>query len=206
MQEIFVRNVPGMTEKLQKAVIGIAGCGGLGSNIAVALTRAGVGKLILCDFDIVEASNLNRQHFFQSDIGKIKSEALAVHLKNINPVIELEVYTQKLTAETAVQIFGTTDILMEAFDRAESKKWLIESWCTHFPQKPVIAGSGLADYGKFDLLKIRKAGRIYLCGDESSDMSIGLCAPRVMIVAAMQANLAVEIIMDNFFSLFNMTS
>jgi len=198
MQEIFVRNVPDMTEKLQKAVIGIAGCGGLGSNIAVALTRAGVGKLILCDFDVVEASNLNRQHFFQSDIGKIKSEALAVHLKYINPAIELEVYTQKLTAESAVQIFGTTDILMEAFDRAESKKWLIESWYTHFPQKPIICGSGLAGYGKFDLLKIRNAGRIYLCGDESSDMSMGLCAPRVMIVAAMQANLAVEIIMDNF--------
>jgi len=144
----------------------------------------------------VEASNLNRQHFFQSDIGKIKSEALAVHLKNINPAIKLEVYNQQLTAETAVQIFGNVDILMEAFDRAESKKWLIESWCTHFPQKPVIAGSGLAGYGKFALLKIRKAGNIYICGDETSDMCMGLCAPRVMIVAVMQANLAVEIIME----------
>lgn len=198
MQEIFIRNVPGMTEKLQKAVVGIAGCGGLGSNIAVALTRAGVGKLILCDFDVVEASNLNRQHFFQSDVGKIKSEALAAYLKSINPAIELEVYAQKLTAETAVQIFGHADILMEAFDRAESKKWLIESWCSHFISKPIICGSGLAGYGKFDLLKIRKAGNIYLCGDEVSDMSMGLSAPRVMIVSAMQANLAVEIIMDNF--------
>jgi len=195
MQEIFIRNVPNMTEKLNQATIGIAGCGGLGSNIAVSLVRSGIGKLILADFDKVEASNLNRQHFYQSDIGKNKTEALAMHLKNINPAVDLEIHQTKLTAESAMEIFSSVDIMIEAFDRAESKKWLIESWCKNFPKKPIICGSGLADYGKFDLLKIRKAGNIYLCGDETSDMSIGLCAARVAIVSAMQANLAIEILM-----------
>lgn len=197
MQEIFTRNVACMTERLKKAVIGIAGCGGLGSNIAVSLVRAGIGKLILCDFDVVEVSNLNRQHFYLSDVGKNKSEALAGHLKNINPDVELEVHNLKLTADSLIDIFGCSDILMEAFDRAESKKWLIEGWCRHFPKKAVIAGSGLASYGKFESLKIRKAGNIYLCGDETSDMSMGLCAARVAIVAAMQANVAIEILMGN---------
>lgn len=197
MQTIFIRNIPGMTEKLQQAVIGIAGCGGLGSNVAVSLVRAGIKKLILCDFDVVEVSNLNRQHFYQSDIGKVKSHALAEHLRNINPEVELEVHNLKLTAESAVEIFKSVDILIEAFDRAESKKWLIESWCRHYSHKPIICGSGLAGYGKFETLKIRKAGNIYLCGDEISDMSIGLCAPRVAIVAAMQANKAIEILIEN---------
>ena len=195
MEDIFIRNVPGMTEILQKATIGIAGCGGLGSNIAVPLVRSGVGKLILCGFDIVEASNLNRQHFYQSDIGKVKAEALAAHLKNINPAVELEIHNIKLTPQSAVQIFQEAEILMEAFDRAESKRWLIESWCRHYPQKPIICGSGLAGYGSFETLKIRRAGNLYLCGDEVSDMSMGLCAARVTLVAAMQANLAIEILL-----------
>ncbi len=80
---LFQRNVPGSTEILNASCVGIAGCGGLGSNAAVALTRAGVGRLILADLDIVELSNLNRQYFFQDDVGQFKAEALAEHLKAI---------------------------------------------------------------------------------------------------------------------------
>ena len=192
--EIFSRNVPGTTEILQKATVAIAGCGGLGSNAAVSLVRAGVGCLILADFDVVEVSNLNRQYFFQSDIGKPKVEALAGHLRNINPQVQLVLHKVELTPELISNIFAEADLLIEAFDKAENKHWLIESWCTAFPKRPIIVGSGLSGCGSTETLKVHKSGNIYFCGDETTDMSLGLCAPRVAIVANMQANIAVELL------------
>jgi sulfur carrier protein ThiS adenylyltransferase len=82
--KLFERNVPGSTAILQKSVVAIAGCGGLGSNAAVSLVRAGIGKLIITDPDIVEESNLNRQYYFLSDIGVKKVKVLTAHLKANN--------------------------------------------------------------------------------------------------------------------------
>lgn len=193
--DILKRNVPGLTPILQKSVVGIAGCGGLGSNIAVSLTRAGVGKLILLDFDVVEASNLNRQHFFVNDIGQLKVEALARHLENINPEIQIEKHIKKITKEDTAQVFKNADILIEAFDLAENKKFLIESWVKAYPERPIVIGNGLAGFGNTDLLKVNKIGQhIYACGDGFTDMSIGLTSSRVAIAANMQANVAIELI------------
>lgn len=191
---IFERNVPGTTERLRGATVGIAGCGGLGSNAAVALARAGVGRLILADPDRVELSNLNRQHYFQSDIGRAKVEALAGHLRAINPDIELVLHELELTPENAPGIFGEADLLIEAFDRAERKRWLIESWCRAYPDRPIVCGSGLSGIGNTNALKVHSAGRIHMCGDEESDMELGLCASRVGAVANMQANVAIELL------------
>ncbi len=192
---IFERNVPGTTERLRDAAIGIAGCGGLGSNAAVALARAGVGKLILADPDRVEISNLNRQHYFRPDIGKVKVEALAGHLRAINPDIDLVLHELELTPGNTPEIFREADILIEAFDRAESKRWLIETWCRAFPDRPIVCGSGLSGIGNTNALRVHSAGRIHFCGDEESDMSMGLCAARVGAVANMQANVAIELLM-----------
>lgn len=191
---IFERNVKGMTELLKTKAIGIAGCGGLGSNAAVALVRAGIGKLVLVDFDAVEESNLNRQYFFQSDIGKPKVDALAKHLKNINPDVELETYNEKIAPEKIEKFFKDVDILIEAFDAAESKKWLIENWSIKFHDKPIVCGSGLSGFGATSDIHVRKAGNIYLCGDEESDMTMGLCSARVAIAANMEANVAIELL------------
>jgi len=195
MKEIFSKNVPGTTEILQKSTAGIAGCGGLGSNIAVSLTRAGVGTLIIIDFDTVELSNLNRQHYFLRHVGKRKVDSLEEQLKEINPDIKLIKHDCEIKPENVAQLFGRADILIEAFDKAESKKWLIETWCDLFPHKPVICGNGLSGYGKTDELKVTKIGEIYFCGDCKTDMSIGLSAPRVSIVANMEANIAVELLL-----------
>lgn len=192
---IFERNVPGTTERLQRATVGIAGCGGLGSNAAVALARAGVGRLILVDHDRVELSNLNRQHYFQSDVGRVKVEALAGHLRAINPDIDLALHDVELTPENAPDIFGEADILIEAFDRAELKRWLIETWCGAFPDRPIVCGSGLSGIGNTNALRVHSSGCIHFCGDEESDMSMGLCAARVGAVAHMQANVAIELLM-----------
>jgi len=191
---IFDKNVPGVTEILQRSVIGIAGCGGLGSNAAVSLTRAGVGKIILADYDSVEISNLNRQAYTRSDIGKPKTEALSSHLRDINRKIELVMNQIELTPENVLDIFSTVDLLIEAFDRAESKKWLIEKWCSGPGHRPIIIGSGIAGIGGTDELAVHSSGSIHVCGDERSDSGEGLCASRVSIVANMQANIAIELL------------
>ena len=193
-QKLFERNVPGSLEILQKSTAGIAGCGGLGSNAAVSLVRAGIGKLIIADHDVVEESNLNRQYYFQSDIGRKKVEALADHVKAINPDITLEVTDKQISASDIAEIFKEADILIEAFDRAESKAWLIESWCIAFPNRPVVCASGLSGIGKTEDLRVRNAGNVYIVGDGETDMSMGLCSARVAIAANMQANIAIELL------------
>ncbi len=194
--EIFARNVPGMTARLERAAVGIAGCGGLGSNAAVALARAGIGKLILVDHDRVEPSNLNRQHFFANDLGRLKVDALAAHLRGIHRDIRLATHAMRLTPEDLPVIYREAELLIEAFDRAEEKRWLIEAWCRAFPRRPIVAASGLGGYGRTAALGVRSAGMIHVCGDGESDMSQGLCAARVALVAAMQANVAIELLMD----------
>jgi sulfur carrier protein ThiS adenylyltransferase len=188
MIEIFIRNVRESTELFRQKTIGIAGCGGLGSNAAVALVRAGIGKLVLADFDKVEFSNLNRQYFFKNDIGKPKVQALANHLQNINPEIQLILHPEKLTPDSIATIFKNVDVLIEAFDAAESKKWLIETWCKQFPNKLIVSGSGLSGIGKTEKLEVHRAGNLIICGDETTQSDIGLCSARIAIVANMQAN------------------
>jgi len=195
-EEIFSRNVPGTRDILLRKTVAIAGCGGLGSNAAAALVRAGIGKLIIADHDIVEVSNLNRQYFFISDIGKKKTDALSAHLRAINPSVELEAHFIELTPGNVCELFKGADLLIEAFDKAESKAWLIESWCTHFPRKPIICASGLSGYGNTLALTVRRSGNIVMCGDFETDMSMGLTSSRVAIAANMQANEAIEILMS----------
>ena len=144
----FSRNVRGMTELLSGKCVGVAGCGGLGSNAAMALVRAGVGHLILVDQDLVEASNLNRQCFFEWDVGKPKVEALAHYLRGVNPEVVLELHHRRLKAELISELFSGADLLIEAFDVARDKHWLVHGWVKAFPGRPVVAGNGLAGYGR----------------------------------------------------------
>jgi len=195
MPTLFERNVPGTTERLKKATVGVAGCGGLGSNAAVALVRAGVGHLILVDHDVVELSNLNRQYYFQSDVGKKKVEALAVHLRSIDPEVDLEIHHKELSPEDIPILFKPAELLIEAFDRADRKQWLIESWCNAFKEKPIIVGSGLSGIGGTRSVTVQSAGCIYFCGDGETDMSLGLCASRVAMTANMQANVAISLLL-----------
>lgn len=194
---IFDRNIPGTAKKLSKFTVGIAGCGGLGSNIAVSLVRCGIIKIIIADFDLVEKSNLNRQHFFQSDVGKPKAEALKDHLENINPDICVKIIHEKLQPKNIKEVFNDADILFEAFDDASSKLWLIESWAESFPKRPIVCGSGMAGLGEFSNIHVRNSGMLHVCGDEKSDMSLGLMAPKVSIVANLQAMTGIKILLED---------
>ena len=193
---IHARSPPGVYEALQESVIGIAGCGGLGSNIAVMLARSGAGKLVIADFDRVEMSNLNRQQYFLDDIGKPKTEALEAILRRIVPDIEIETHQVVLNAENVPEIFENCDVICEAFDSAESKTMLLNTVMENLPNKPIICGNGMGGTSDPSQMAVRKvAENVYVCGDGKSGMELGMCAPRVTICAGLMANKAIQILL-----------
>ena len=184
-------------KKLKKTKVGIAGLGGLGSNAAVSLARAGVGKLVLVDFDRVEESNLSRQYYFLDQVGKSKIDALKENIKKINPEIILETFNLKLIKGSMEKPFKEVDVVIEALDNAETKTVFIEEILTKLPRKPIVAALGVAGYGHSDRIETKKLGNLYMCYDEnakSSDDDI-LIAPRVILMANWEANVALEIIL-----------
>lgn len=186
-------------QKLKGTCIGIAGCGGLGSNCAVALARAGVGRLVIADFDVVTAENLDRQYYFLDQVGQKKVQALHETLLRINPDIAVEAHELRLGPGEIAHVFRNCRVIIEAFDRAEMKRMIIETVMEHFPDKFIVVGSGLAGYGGNNELRTRRLGNLFICGDETSEVSPELppLAPRVAAVAALQANQALEIVMDD---------
>ena len=195
-REYFAHRDPAVLGVLRKSSVGIAGAGGLGSNVAIALARAGVGRLVIADYDKVEPSNLNRQQYFLDQVGERKVEALRENLLAINPYSLYEIHDVRVTRRNAAAIFGRVDVLVEAFDKAEAKEMLIEASLSKFPGRPIVAASGLAGYGGNRRVHTRRLGNLYICGDESSQCPKGISpmAPRVALVAAMQANLVVELL------------
>jgi len=198
IRELTERNEPSITGKLQTATIGIAGCGGLGSNVAAALTRIAVKKLIIVDFDTVLLSNLNRQFFFVDDIGKSKAESLGANLKRINPFIEIEMHIKKIDAENLWELFSNADIIVEAFDNAEQKAMLLNAFLEDekFASKYLVCASGLAGFDSSNSIKTFKfCDRVFIAGDFTSEScEKGVMAPRVWIASAHQANMVVRII------------
>ena len=181
---------------LQEKRVAIVGLGGLGSNIAVMLARSGVGHLLLIDFDRVEPSNLNRQHYLPRHIGMPKAEALAEQLKEINPDVQLTVKQQRVTADNAAELLQGWPLVCEAMDDPTSKAMLIN---TVLPdqEKVIVAGSGMAGFGSSNTIKtVRKMARLYVCGDETSDMAHEvMLAPRVQICAGHQANMILRLLL-----------
>lgn len=183
-------------EILSKKVVGIAGCGGLGSNAAVALARVGVGKLIIADFDIIVESNLNRQYFFYDQIGQKKCEALKTNIQRINLACIVESHDIKLNESSVLTLFKNVDVMIEAFDKAEMKEMILTTMLHHMPEIPLIMGSGLAGWGNFQLIREHAFDNVYIMGDGKNEVSDELppLAPRVGIVANMQANKVLEIL------------
>jgi len=178
--------------------VGIAGAGGLGSNCAVALARSGIGTIVVSDYDVIEPANLNRQYYFTSQVGMQKSTALKENISRINPDITVIAHTEKLDKNNIAEIFVGCDVVVEAFDRDDMKQMLIETVLSKMPGTPVVIGSGLAGWGNSEAIRYRKADdTIYICGDESTavDDDMPPMAPRVGMVANMQANTVVEILM-----------
>ena len=185
-------------KKLQTATVAVCGLGGLGSNIAISLARAGIGKLLLVDFDCVDVTNLHRQQYKACQVGLPKPEALLANLKEIAPYTEYETHFEKVTAENAATLLADADVICEAFDGAEAKAMLVNVVLETMPAKYLVAASGMAGFDSGNAIATRKVGkRFYLCGDGRSDVNdgIGLVAPRVMLCAAHQALTAIRLIL-----------
>ena len=196
-EDLFKRNVKDIAKKLKKAKVCILGLGGLGSNVAVLLVRSGIGYLKLIDFDVVEASNLNRQQYRISHIGIKKTEAIQTIIKEINPFVEVETLDIKVDRENILSVVEDIEIVVEAFDRAETKAMVIEELLTN-KNKIVISASGMAGLGSANEVITRKIKEnFYLIGDNYSDYEeySGIMSTRVMLCAAHQANMVLRLIL-----------
>lgn len=190
-----------LQEKLHNSTIAVCGLGGLGSNIATSLARAGIGRLILIDFDRVDISNLHRQQYKASQIGMYKTDALAENLFEISPYLKITLHTVKITEENLTMLLSDADIICEAFDQAKMKAMLAGGVLENLPKAYLIAASGMAGLGSANEIKTRKiSNRFYLCGDEKSDVADmpGLLSSRVMLCAAHQAHMALRILAEQF--------
>ncbi len=194
--EYFSKRDPIAFPLWQKATVGIAGAGGLGSNSAISLARAGIGTLIIADYDLVTLENLNRQQYTLAQIGKLKVEALAENIRSFNPFVNLVLHPVKITPANLNAIFKEADLLIEALDEADQKEMLISCWLSNYPKKHIIAASGIAGFGKNENIYGEHYGFLHIVGDMKSELKpeISPIATRVAVVANMQANLALELI------------
>ena len=183
--------------KFESAKVAVCGLGGLGSNVAIALARAGVGRLHLIDFDRVEPSNLNRQQYAAAQVGLPKAEALRANLAAINPFCDVLAETARVTPENLAALLADDDVVCEAFDRAEAKAMLVSGVLETFPEKPVVAASGMSGLASANAITTRRVSkRLYLCGDGTTDVddNLGLYGARVLVCAAHQATMILRLI------------
>lgn len=195
---LYARHTPGVHDRIKSASVGIMGLGGLGSMVALALARIGVGHLLLVDYDVVEPSNLNRQNYYIDQVGMKKTEALKYNLSRVNPYLKLDTIDVVLTEQSIPSLFAKVDVLVECFDSAEMKASALRCALTALKGKPFVGASGLAGYGDNNLIitcKIREG--VYLVGDRETAArpGEGLMAPRVGIAAHHQANQVLRLLL-----------
>ena len=196
-EALNIRHGEELQNKISAARVAVCGLGGLGSNIAIALARAGVGHLHLIDFDRVDLTNLNRQQYAVGQLGQYKTDALRETLSLVSPYCDVTCDTIQVTEENLPDLLKTEDYICEAFDRAEAKAMLVSGVLEYFPEKYIVAGSGLAGLGSANTIQTRRVSqRFYLCGDGTSDSSVGLglVASRVLVCAAHEANMILRLI------------
>jgi len=192
------RHTPAVHNKLKEGKVAVAGLGGLGSNISVMLAQAGVGKLLLVDFDVVELSNLNRQHYDLTHLGMLKTDALKKQIEKINPFIETETGTLKVTEENVMTVFNGYPIVCEAFDNPQYKAMLVNALLAQGEQT-IVAASGMAGFDSANTIKTRQRFKnLYVCGDFKTPVQegSGLMAPRVAVCAAHQANMVLRLLLN----------
>lgn len=195
---LYARHTPGVQDKVKNSVIGIMGLGGLGSVVAVALARIGVGTLLLADYDVVEPSNLNRQQYFIDQVGMKKTDAMRQNLSRVNPYLQVEVFDGELTEANIPLIFGHVDVLVECFDGARMKAAALRAALTTMPEVGYVGASGLAGFEANDLITTRRLRpNVYVVGDGEAEArpGQGLMAPRVGIAAHHQANQVLRILL-----------
>ena len=186
-----------LRERFEGARVAVCGLGGLGSNVAIALARSGVGALHLIDFDRVDITNLNRQQYEVAQLGLLKTEAMEQNLARIAPYCRVEAQTLKISAADIPGMFEQDDIVCECFDKPEAKALLVQGVLEVYPGKPLVAASGMAGLSSANTIRTRKVGRtLYLCGDGESDVAdgLGLVSSRVLACAAHEAHMVLRLL------------
>jgi len=184
---------PRQWQRIQQTRVGIAGAGGLGSNIAVALVRSGFKYLEIADFDVVEAKNLNRQFYFLDEIGRFKVDVLVERLRAINPAVEVVTHQARLEPANIARYFESAECLCEAFDRPQAKQMFLEAFLAS--KKFLVMGSGMAGISNRTAIAIRKLKEnLHIVGDGIT--AVGSehppCAPRVSACAGLMASVVLE--------------
>ncbi|MDP8298307.1 MAG: sulfur carrier protein ThiS adenylyltransferase ThiF [Candidatus Tantalella remota] len=179
-------------KKIQAAKVGIAGAGGLGSNCAFNLVRSGFKDIRIIDFDIIDHSNLNRQFYFADQVGKDKVEALKENLLRITPDLDIDARVERIEKENIAGLFEDREIVVEAFDKAEYKSMLVETFLV--TNKLIVSASGLVGIGRSDEIKVNRLKKnLIVIGDMTSDSKdTPPVSPRVNIAAAKQADVVLE--------------
>lgn len=177
----------------KKATVGIAGCGGLGSNIAVMLARTGVGRLVIADFDKVEFSNLNRQQYNMGHIGMLKTDALETVIRDINPDVSVTKHPVRITSGNIRDMFVDCDVVCEAMDDPEEKAKFFNGFTEAFPEKDIVCGIGMGGIGEMAAMIQRWISEhIVICGDGRTGLENGLTAPRVTVCASLMADAVLQ--------------
>ncbi len=196
---LSARHTPGIQHRIRKSCIAILGLGGLGSTVAGAMAKIGIGKMLISDYDVIEPSNLNRQHYFVDQIGMMKTRALRDNLLRMNPSLSLQLIEKRLTESDLAGLFRHVDVLIECFDDPAMKAATLRSVLTQMPNIDYVGSSGMAGYGENNSIITRmiRPG-IYIVGDETSaaQPGQGLMAPRVGIAAHHQANQALRLLLQ----------
>lgn len=199
IQELLsARHTPGIQKRIRTSTIAILGLGGLGSAVAGAMAKIGIGKMLLSDYDVVEPSNLNRQHYFVDQIGLLKTYALQQNLLRMNPTVSLELIEEQLTETRLPQLFDNVDIILECFDDPGMKAATLRSVLTEMKQVAYVGSSGMAGFGDNNTILTKKLyPGVYIVGDNTSEArpGMGLMAPRVGIAAHHMANQALRILL-----------
>lgn len=198
LQQLTARQPAKFTQRLQQAVVGIAGVGGLGSLVAQQLSRAGVGHLVLVDSDTVDSSNLNRQYYSMNQIGLPKAEQMAANISAFTSHVKVTAYQQWLTSANCKQFFSECDLVIECLDSAEAKADLLVGLRSSMPKTPCIAASGVAGLGDPSDIQVRRVSEYFhVVGDMHSEEKdqCGLFACKVGAVASIQAWLALRILL-----------
>lgn len=186
-------------EKLKNTLVAVCGLGGLGSNVALYLARAGIGKLLLIDDDRVTLENLSRQYYKPEQIGMLKTEACRANILEYSPYCNIYAQDLKLTTENLPPALVHADIICEAFDDPRAKAMLVDGVSKNFPDKYIVATSGMAGLGTANRIQSHRVSRrLVLCGDATSAVGPDqdLYATRVMVCAAHQAHAVIRLLTE----------
>ena len=194
---LLLRQGKTFQESVKNATVAVCGLGGLGSNISISLARAGVGNLILIDFDKVDITNLHRQQYKANQIGINKTEALKANLLEIAPYVNITTHTVKLNEENIPSLLKDADVICEAFDNPVAKATIVDTFLTKMQDKYLVAASGMAGLDSPNTIKTKKiTDKFYLSGDFVTDVkkTESLVSSRVMLCAAHQAHNVLRIL------------